>query len=93
MSTEIVRKFRKQIPEAHRSSLDTRLMWLWHQKFGTVQMIWKESPDVLDHTACTLILQAIMSKDLPSIELLFRRLEGGAVYDEELLEQEGSLPV
>ena len=56
-------------------------------------MIWKESSDVLDHTACTLILQAIMSKDLPSIELLFRRLEGGAVYDEELLEQEGSLPV
>ena len=93
MSTEIVRKFRKQIPEAHRSSLDTRLMWLWHQKFGTVQMIWKESSDVLDHTACTLILQAIMSKDLASIELLFRRLEGGAVYDEELLEQEGSLPV
>ena len=93
MSAEIVRKFRKQIPEAHRNSLDTRLMWLWHQKFGTVQMVWKESPDVLDHTACTLILQAIMSKDLASIELLFRRLEGGAVYDEELLEQEGPLPV
>ena len=84
MSTEIVRKFRKQIPEAHRSSLDTRLMWLWHQKFGTVQTIWNESRDVLDHTACTLILQAIMSRDLNSIELLFQRLEGGAVGDERL---------
>lgn len=93
MDSEIVRRFRKQVPEAHRGSLDTRLLWLWHQKFGTIQTIWKESPDVLDHTACTLILQAIMSKDLPSIELLFRRLEGGAVYDEDLMERTDSLPV
>ena len=87
MSTEIVRKFRKQIPEAHRSSLDTRLMWLWHQKFGTVQMIWKESSDVLDHTACTLILQAIMAKDLASIELVLNRLEGGPIEDVEVAAQ------
>lgn len=89
MSGELVpvRKFRREIPEAHRISLDTRLQWLWHQRFGTVQMIWKDSPDILDHTACTLILQAIMGKDLDSIHQLFQRLEGGSVSDEALLEQ------
>lgn len=90
MSTELVptRKFRKSIPEAHQASLDTRIHWLWHQRFGTVQMIWKESKDVLDHTACTLVLQAIMAKDLDSIAQLFQRIEGGAVGDTEVLEQE-----
>lgn len=87
MSTELVRKFRKQIPEVHRDSLDTRLQWLWHQKFGTVQTIWKESRDVLDHTACTIFLQAIMARDLNSIELLFQRLEGGAVNDVEIQDE------
>ena len=58
MSSELVstRKFRSEIPELHRASLDTRLHWLWHQRFGTVQTIWQKSPDVLDHTAATLIL-------------------------------------
>lgn len=84
----VSRKFRKQIPDAHRSSIDTRLRWLWHQRFGTVQMIWKDSPDVLDHTACTLVLQAIMAKDLDSIAQLFQRLEGGALMDQELLEED-----
>lgn len=91
MSAELVpvtRKFRKQIPDAHRSSLDTRIQWLWHQRFGTVQMIWKESPDVLDHTACTLFLQAIMAKDLTSIQQLFTRLEGGSLEDQTILEQD-----
>lgn len=85
MSQEIVRKFRKQIPEVHRKSLDTRLRWLWHQRFGTVQMVWQESRDILDKTAATLILQAIMAKDLNSIELLFQRIEGGAEVDEAVL--------
>lgn len=91
MSTELVltqRKFRKQIPESHRQSLDTRIQWLWHQRFGTVQMIWKDSPDVLDHTAATLFLQAIMGKDIESISQIFQRLEGGALVDEELIERE-----
>jgi hypothetical protein len=83
----VTRKFRKAIPEAHQVSLDTRLQWLWHQRFGTVQMIWKESTDVLDHTAATLILQAIMAKDLDSIAQLFQRLEGGSITDVEVLEQ------
>jgi hypothetical protein len=88
-STELVaRKYRKTIPEAHRGSLDTRLLWLWHQRFGSVQMIWKESPDALDHTAATLILQAIMGTDLNSIELLLQRIEGGSISDERAADGE-----
>lgn len=86
------RKFRTSIPEAHRVSLDTRIQWLWNQRFGTVQMIWKasqEQGEVLDHTAATLILQAIMAKDLESITLIFQRLEGAAILDEENLDRQG----
>ena len=82
----ITRRYRTGIPDKHRSSLDTRLAWLWNQRFGTIQTIWKESNDVLDHTACTLILQAIMAKDLESIAQLFQRIEGGALADDEHLE-------
>ena len=78
------KKWRKSIPEEHRKTLDTRLLWLWHQRFGTVQMIWKESDDMLDHTACTIILQAIAGNDLNNISLLVRRLEGGAQTDEKV---------
>ena len=90
MASELVttRRFRGAIPEHHQSSLDTRLQWLWMQRFGTVQMVWKDSKDVLDHTAATLVLQAIMGKDLKSIQQLFERLEGGAITDEQLLDQE-----
>lgn len=79
--------FRKQVPEAHRTSSDTRLVWLWSQRFGTVQTVWKESPDVLDRTAASLILQAIMGKDLSSIALLFKRMEGAAIEDVEVAER------
>ena len=88
MSSEIVRKFRKQIPDTHRVSLDTRLAWLWHQRFGTVQTIWNESKDVLDHTACTIVLQAIMARDLNSIARQFQRLEGGAQLDVVVQDQQ-----
>ena len=77
------RRWRKQVPEEHRASLDTRLRWLWCQKFGTVQTVYNASPDILDKTAATLILQAIMAKDLRSIQQLYQRLEGGAAYDGE----------
>lgn len=70
----------------HQVSLDTRLQWLWHQRFGTVQMVFLESKDILDHTAATLILQAIIAKDLDSIDQLFSRLEGGPVLDELLFD-------
>lgn len=87
----VQRKFRRSIPEKHRASLDTMIHWLWHQRFGTVQTIWQQSQAdarVLDHTACTLILQAIMGKDLESIQQIFQRIEGGALHDKELLDQE-----
>ena len=76
-------RFRKDIPKEHRESLDTRLLWLWHQRFGTVQMVYSHSPDILDVTAATLILQCIMAKDLRSIQQLFTRLEGGSMYDDQ----------
>ena len=83
MSNEVVpvRKYRKAIPKEHQVSLDTRLAWLWMQRFGTVQTIWMESDDVLDKTACTTILQAVMGHDLGSIKLLFHRIEGGSQPD------------
>ena len=81
------RKWRKEVPEAHRTTLDTRLLWLWHQRFGTVQSVYQESADILDKTAATLILQSIMGRDLKSIQQLFTRLEGGALADVEVLDQ------
>lgn len=87
MSAEVVpledRRWRSRVPDDHRSSLDTRLHWLWHQKFGTVQTVYNNSEDILDRTAATLILQCIMAKDLRSIQQLFTRLEGGASFDDE----------
>lgn len=91
--TGVQRRFRRQIPDNHRTSLDTRIVWLWHQRFGTVQMIWKDSPDVLDHTAATLILQAIMGKDLDSIAQIFSRLEGAPLSDEALLDSAETIRV
>jgi hypothetical protein len=92
----VTRKFRGTIPEAHQVSLDTRLHWLWHQRFGTVQMVWKisqQNGEVLDHTAATLVLQAIIGKDLESIAQLFQRIEGGARIDEELLEEDETIRI
>ena len=90
MSTELVltSKFRHRIPESHRATLDTRIQWLWNQRFGTVQTVWQKSPDLLDHTAADLFLQAVMGKDLESISQVFQRLVGGAVSDEQLLDEE-----
>jgi hypothetical protein len=89
MSSEVVpiRRWRSEVPEDHRATLDTRLAWMWHQRFGTIQMIYSKSPDLLDKTAATLILQAIMARDLRSIQQLFQRLEGGAQLDEEITEE------
>lgn len=84
-------KYRGSIPKEHQGSLDTRLRWLWNQRFGVVQTVWRDSKDVLDHTAATLILQCIMVKDLQSIEMLFQRIEGGAVMDDQVLEQQSQM--
>lgn len=88
-----VHKFRAQVPDDHRSSLDTRLLWLWHQRFGTVQTVYNQSTDILDVTAATLILQAIMGRDLKSIQQLFNRLEGGSRYDEEFRAQDSAVRI
>ena len=85
------KRFRQSIPEEHKTSLDTRLQWLWNQRFGTVQTICMESTDLLDNTACTLVLQAIMGRDLESISMLFNRLEGGALSDEQLADSDSTL--
>lgn len=81
------KKFRRQVPVEHKASIDTRLAWLWNQRFGTVQMVWKDSPDLLDHTAATIILQAVLAKDLNSIETIFQRIEGGSVPDTQVVEE------
>lgn len=87
------RKFRGEVPAAHRASLDTRLVWMWHQRFGTVQTVWQVSQrpggDLLDYTAATLILQAIIGRDLATITQLLHRLEGGALGDDEVLDRDG----
>jgi|GEM_PF-4264297 len=85
---ETTRKFRREVPRQHRTSLDTRIAWLWNQRFGTVQTVWQESPDLLDKTAATMLLQAILGEDLNNIALVFKRLEGGAQEDSVLAEEE-----
>lgn len=95
--TELVatrKHYRTQVPRDHRQSLDTRIKWLWNQRFGTVQTVWKESSDLLDHTAATLLLQCVLGKgDLNSIALAFQRLEGGSLADEEVLEKQKVLRI
>jgi hypothetical protein len=80
------RKYRHSIPREHRVTLDTRLAWLWNQRFGTVQTIWLESDDLHDKLAATIMLQAVVASDLNNIALVFRRLEGGALPDEVTLD-------
>jgi hypothetical protein len=90
MKGEVVtteRRFRNQVPDSHRRSIDTRLAWLWNQRFGTVQQVWQSSKDVLDQTAATLILQAVFAKDLESIHLILTRIEGGPVFDDQASEE------
>jgi len=84
------RNWRQAIPKEHRQSLDTRINWLYNQRFGTVQTIWSESSDMLDRTAASLIMQAILEKDLDSIEQIYKRLEGGAIADTDVLKRQES---
>lgn len=97
MSAEVVpldRRWRSEIPQSHKHSLDTRLQWLWMQRFGTLQTIYLKSTDLLDRTAATLLIQAIIAKDLRSIEQLFQRLEGGSSFDHDMVDQDqGSLRI
>ena len=92
MSTEVVtttkrQHFRREVPKEHRLSLDTRIRWLWNQRFGTVQAVYQDSPDLLDRTAATMFITAVWAKDLNSIQLLLTRREGGPISDEELVQR------
>ena len=84
-TTELVQvqqfKFRSNVPEEWRKTIDTRLYWLWHQRLGTLQMIREKTNDVLDRTAAELVMQAVYGDDLASLLLLLRRLEGGPLGD------------
>jgi len=100
MSAEVVsitripqHRWRNKVPNEYKGNLDERLQWMWHQKFGTVQTVYLESDDLLDKTAATLVLQAIMGRDLRSIQQLFQRLEGGSVTDQSILTIEEELPI
>ena len=90
MSQDVVpvRKFRNRVPEKHTASVDLRIRWLWNQRFGTVQQVFTNSPDMDDRLAATIVMQALVGHDLNSIHLLFQRLEGGAATDEVVLEDE-----
>lgn len=83
---ETTRKYRSEIPEAHCATMDTRIQWLWNQRFGTVQRIWQHTADLESKLATTIILQAIMANDLNNIALVFKRLEGGATQDDVTLD-------
>lgn len=90
MGTELVHvpRFRKRVPEEHRTSVDTRIQWLWNQKFGTVQQVMEHSPDVLDNTAAQLIFRAIVGSDLECIQQIFQRLEGAPVADDKVARED-----
>lgn len=79
--TVVKPRWRTQIPKEHRGSIDMRVQWLWNQRFGTVQSVLQRSDDVLDQLAATMIIAAILGRDLASIQLIFQRLEGGAQED------------
>lgn len=94
MEQEVVRRhFRKAIPKKHQRSMDTRLVWLFNQRFGTVQSVYQNSTDIEDHTAASMILQCILAEDLQSIRLLYQRIEGGAIVDQEILDRSEALRV
>jgi len=89
---EKIRKIRTTIPEEHRISDDARIVWLWNQRMITVQTIYMRSPDPRDKLAANLVINAAWSGDLGAIELLLKRLEGGAVQDQAIQEDE-TLPI
>lgn len=86
------RRMLTNIPEEHRTTDDTRMEWLWMQRIILVQNIYLKTNNARDKMACSVVLSAAWSANLGSIELLLRRLEGGAVQDSVVLEDD-SLPI
>lgn len=87
------KKYRSSIPEEHLTSIDTKLRWLWNQRFGTVQKIWQETEDADTKAAATLCLNAAYLGDLAAINIILNRLEGGVLTDEDLLDFGESMPI
>lgn len=87
------KKYRSAIPEEHLTSIDTKLRWLWNQRFGTVQKIWQETDDADTKAAATLCLNAAYIGDLSAISIILNRLEGGALTDEDMLDFSESMPI
>lgn len=87
------KKYRGSIPPEHCTSIDTKLRWLWNQRFGTVQKIWQETEDADTKAAATLCLNAAYVGDLSAINIVLNRLEGGALTDEDLLDFSESMPI
>jgi hypothetical protein len=87
------KKYRSSIPEEHLTSIDTKLRWLWNQRFGTVQKIWMETEDAETKAAATLCLNAAFLGDLAAISIILNRLEGGVLTDQELLDFSENLPI
>lgn len=87
------KKYRLNIPEEHCSSIDTKLRWMWNQRFGTVQKIWMSTEDADTKAAATLLLNAAYAGDMSAISIVLNRLEGGALADEDLLDFGESMPI
>ena len=85
MSEVVQYKYRSEVPAEHCTSADTKLRWLWNQRFGTLQNIWQNTADGDTRAAATLCLNAAYIGDLTAINMLLTRLEGGALVDDELL--------
>lgn len=87
------KKYRSEIPEEHLTSIDTKLRWLWNQRFGTVQKIWQVTEDADTKAAATLCLNAAYLGDLAAINIILNRLEGGVLTDEDMLDFGDSMPI
>lgn len=94
LQTELAKKkYRQAIPPEHCGSIDTKLRWMWNQRFGTVQKIWQTTEDADTKAAATLLLNAAYAGDLSAISVVLNRLEGGALTDEDLLDFGESMPI
>lgn len=87
----VSRRMPSNIPEEHRTTDDTRIMWLWNQRLIVVQNIYLNTKNIRDRMACALVLGAAFQGNLASIELVFKRLEGGSQVDTEIVEDDTAL--
>ena len=94
MENEVEKRkaLRSEVPDRHCDTDDSRLQWLWNQRLETVANVFYKTRDVRTRMAASLMISATVAGDLGAIELLLRRLEGGAISDQEVLESD-SMPL